>query len=159
MNMNPSASDTSLNAWCVLHGVRSPLSFVQRRLFDVFNICLTLCGVGFFWFFFSPRKVESVTRERGAGADETESNAELFVTSTNFVAFENSSLLSACAAYSLSIFPPCYPSLWLRSNYPSSHQEAYLFNFTSGIYFQSAPPFCAVLFARYHDGICTLKYT
>lgn len=90
----------------VLHGVCSPQSLLWLCPFEVSHL------FDFVWVFFL-QKIESIIRERVTGTDETESNTGLFVASTNltnFSAFENSSPLSACAAYSLWIIPSIPPS-------------------------------------------------
>lgn len=108
MNMNPSASDTSLNAWSVAWSLQPSELNAIVPLWSFTSVWL--CES---FFFFCVQKIESVIRERATGTDETESNTQLLVTSTNltnFAAFENRSLLSASAAYSLSIFPSIPPS-------------------------------------------------
>lgn len=105
MNMNPSAPDTSLNAWSVAWSLQPSELNVIVPLWSFTSVWLC---VSFFL-----QKIESIIRERVTGTDEIESNTELFVASTNltnFSAFENSSPLSACAAYSLWIIPSIPPS-------------------------------------------------
>lgn len=153
--MNPSASDTSLNAWSIAWSLQpSQLNAIVPLL-----ICLTMCEFFFFYCYYFLQKIESVIRERVTGTAQTESNAGLFVASTNLTKFFCFSKTAACfQPVHFQSSPVLHPLAHSPKSSIRSSRDLFILFYEWHLFSVYSFISCFRIYTV-HEGICTLNST